>query len=189
MSLPTSDSGQHDNHASYWICLQHDKESAETDDYQTNQLLSRVQLPSPISPLAQGFFDESVPNFGGVYTRKGSNPRMQHFVEESDLVLHLGALDADATSYLGSTTMKEATTIRLLPEEVVIGASFGIFDTRLLQDNLLIGSAQRAALVAGDDNGSFQPTCQEISTMIKQCLQAIMWADLSNFSTNLRYGS
>ena len=209
--------------------------------------------------------------FGGLYAGYGSHAGVQEFVEDSDLVLHLGPLETDVTTYLGSAKIKKASTVKLHVDHLEIGyasfpmvhlratilamldwcdftnisikpfvrlengvpsiqdenspitqdwlwpyighwlrpkdilltdtgtASFGIFDTKLPQGSMLINislwasigyslpSAQGAALAARELNngqrtilfqgdGSFQLTCQEISTMIKNRLKVFMYA-------------
>ncbi|KAH9211690.1 pyruvate decarboxylase [Leptodontidium sp. 2 PMI_412] len=240
-----------------------------------HQLTRRLGIPAFVTPLAQGFVDESLPNFGGLFAGKGSHVGVQDFVEGSDLVLHIGPLDTDVTTYLGSANLKPSSLIRIFPDQVVLidahftslymkglvqtmlgqldtwkvsvvpfqrpmkqngaiaedetaisqkwlwpyigtwlepedivltdtgTASFGIFDTPLPYGNMLINislwasigyslpSAQGAALAVKDSgsgrrtivfqgDGSFQLTCQEISTMIKHRLQVIIFVICNN---------
>ncbi|PVH69456.1 pyruvate decarboxylase [Cadophora sp. DSE1049] len=240
-----------------------------------HQLIRRLGIPTFVTPLAQGFVDESLPNFGGLFAGKGSHVGVQDFVEGSDLVLHIGPLDTDVTTYLGSANLKPSSLIRIFPDQVVLidahfpslymkglvqtmlgqldtwkvsvvtfqqpmkqngaiakdetvisqkwlwpyigtwlepedivltdtgTASFGIFGTPLPYGNMLINislwasigyslpSAQGAALAVKDSgsgrrvivfqgDGSFQLTCQEISTMIKHRLQVIIFVICNN---------
>lgn len=229
-------------------------------------------LPTFVTPLAQGFINETLPNFSGLYAGVGSHPGVQEYVEQSDFVLHLGPLDTDVTTYLGSARIKPAAVVKVQPSQVHVNdrtyspvylrslvpalieklkdlsawgtvplppalscpttsgqetdagpitqawlwpyistwlqrgdivltdtgtASFGIFDTKLPPESMLISislwasigyslpSAQGAALAARDagsqrrtvlfqGDGSFQLTCQEISTMIKHRLQVYL---------------
>ncbi|KIX00392.1 uncharacterized protein Z518_10531 [Rhinocladiella mackenziei CBS 650.93] len=243
---------------------------------EVHQLIAKSRLPTFVTPLAQGFVDESLPNFGGLYAGYGSAPGVRDFVESSDLILHLGPLDTDVTTYLGSANLNKSSVVRFLtdqvemddtqyqllhmrplllaaivdldfskvsvesfnppspngflsttggsslisqdwlwpyisswlePEDIILTdtgtASFGIFNTRLPPRSLLINislwasigyslpSAQGAALAAQDDgsnrrtilfqgDGSFQLTCQEISTMIKHRLRVIMFIICNN---------
>lgn len=234
-----------------------------------HELISKSRLPTFVTPLAQGFINESLPNFGGLYAGSGSHPGVQEYVESSDFVLHIGPLDTDVTTYLGSASIRQTVVVKLFTDQVQIGdqvysavylnsfvpvllkradfsttsikpfvpptlkgtsttkdvgpitqawlwpyisswlrpgdivstdtgtASFGIFDTKLPPESMLINislwasigyslpSAQGAALAAQDaktkrrtvlfqGDGSFQLTCQEISTMIKHRLQVFM---------------
>lgn len=231
--------------------------------------MRKSQLPTFVTPLAQGFVNESLANYGGIYAGKGSHPGVQQFVENSDLVLHIGPLDTDVTTYLGSANIKQESVIKLFADSVEVSgqsytstylrpfifallneidfrkysaepfqrppcdsslsiqnsgpvtqewlwpyisswlrtgdivltdtgtAGFGILDTMLPPEAMLINScfwaslgyslasAQGAALAAKDSqdkrrtilflgDGSFQLTCQEISTMIKHRLQVTM---------------
>ena len=234
------------------------------------QLVSKSGLPAFVTPLAQGFLDEGNPMFGGLYAGYGSHAGVQEFVEDSDLIFHLGPLETDVTTYMGSAKMKKASTVKLYTDRLEVGyasfpnlhlratilamldwcdftnisvkpfvrlengvssipndnspitqdwlwpyighwlqpkdilltdtgtASFGIFDTKLPPGSMLINislwasigyslpSAQGAALAARELNGgqrtilfqgdgSFQLTCQEISTMIKSRLKVFMY--------------
>lgn len=234
-----------------------------------HELVVKSGLPTFVTPLVQGFINETLPNLGGLYAGAGSHPGVQEYVEQSDFVLHIGPLDTDVTTYLGSANINHTAVIKLLTAEVQIDgntyspvhlrsfipaiveklsfsnltieafqssrrdetvetqdagpikqawlwpyisnwlrrgdiiltdtgtASFGIFDTGLPPDSMLISislwasigyslpSAQGAALAAKDagserrtvlfqGDGSFQLTCQEISTMIKHRLQVFM---------------
>lgn len=231
--------------------------------------LSKSGLPVFVTPQSQGLIDESLPNFAGLYAGRASSPGAQELVEQSDLVLHLGPLDTDVTTLLGTAILTAENTVRFLSDEVrvsgtsfmgvdlrsllllladglkiprggwgtvagqrvegntcgqdtavisqdwlwsILGdylqrgdiiltdtgtASFGIFETKLPPRALLINtslwasigyslpSASGAALAVRDSaqarrtivfqgDGSFQLTCQEISTMIKHRLQVIM---------------
>lgn len=234
-----------------------------------HELISKSGLPTFVTPLAQGFVNERLPNFGGLYAGSGSHPGVQEYVERSDLVLHIGPLDTDVTTYLGSANIKQTAVVKLFtdrvqtdtkiysavylssfvpvlleradfsttsikpfvapalkdtgatedfvpitqawlwpyisswlrPGDIVLTdtgtASFGIFDTKLPPESMLINislwasigyslpSAQGAALAAQDaktkrrtvlfqGDGSFQLTCQEISTMVKHRLQVFL---------------
>lgn len=233
-----------------------------------------------VTPLAQGFLDEEDPRFGGLYAGSGSHPGVQEFVEDSDLVLHLGSLETDVTTYMGTAKLKRASTVKLYTDRLEIGyasfpnvhiratilailegcdftgvsikpfkrlengssngvpnatddnpaithdwlwpylghwlrpndilltdtgtASFGIFDTKLPSGSMLINtslwasigyslpSSQGAALAAKERNGgqrtilfqgdgSFQLTCQEISTMVKERLKVFMSVALFHY--------
>ncbi|KAK4944548.1 hypothetical protein LTR10_015982 [Elasticomyces elasticus] len=244
-------------------------------DTEIQELVSKSRIPTFVTPLAQGLVNESEPNHGGLYAGKGSHPGVQEFLESSDLVIHVGRLDTDVTTYLGSAKIKRASRISIFSEKVemedssyselhlrafllsmldqldfskvsieefrphtrngdvssdnepaitqnwlwpYIGtglekgdivltdtgtASFGIFDTKLPPESMLINislwasigyslpSAQGAALAAKDDksgrrtivfqgDGSFQLTCQEISTMIKHRLRVIIFIICNN---------
>ena len=52
-------------------------------------------LPTFVSPMAKGVIDETYSNFAGVYAGDGSFDSVREFVENSDLVLSIGALKSD----------------------------------------------------------------------------------------------
>ncbi|OQV03395.1 Thiamine pyrophosphate enzyme, TPP binding domain-containing protein [Cladophialophora immunda] len=247
----------------------------ERIDDAMHNLVVKSGLPTFVTPLAQGFVNETLPNFGGLYAGAGSHLGVQEFVEQSDFVLHIGPLDTDVTTYLGSANINQKAVIKLFTAQVQLDektyspvhlhlfipamveklnfstlaiqpfrpsrcyetvatqdagpitqawlwtyisnwlrrgdivltdtgtASFGIFDTKLPPDSMLISislwasigyslpSAQGAALAAKDagserrtvlfqGDGSFQLTCQEISTMIKHRLQVFIFVICNN---------
>lgn len=223
-----------------------------------------------MTSLAQGFINESLPNFGGLYAGAGSSPGVETFIQESDLVLHIGPFDTEVSTYFSSTKLPKDAVICLHTNYVesdqiryadvglhdllnaLLGciknikvnitpflninvpwnfdtntpdtaikqdyfwhrlsswlqfgdivltdtgtASFGIYQTSLPSKSQLINislwasigyslpAGQGAALAArdmGDDrrtvilqgDGSFQLTCQEISTLIKHNLRVTM---------------
>lgn len=233
-------------------------------------LAEQSGIPTFVTSLAQGFINESLPNFGGLYAGAGSNPDVEVFIQESDLVLHIGPFDTEVSTYFGSTKLRKDAVICLHADHVEsdqirypdvdicdllnallvhtknvevditafpkrnvpwnfdakisdtvikqdyfwhrlsswlqIGdiiltdtgtASFGIYQTSLPPESQLINislwasigyslpAGQGAALAArdmGEDrrtvilqgDGSFQLTCQEISTMIKNNLRVTM---------------
>ncbi|KAJ4519162.1 hypothetical protein HRR83_003526 [Exophiala dermatitidis] len=285
LSFPSSDTQQQDEALAALLskliaaqnpCILVDMGAArQRIDRAVHELVSNSRLPTFVTPLAQGFINESLPSFGGLYAGSGSHPGVQEYVERSDFVLHIGPLDTDVTTYLGSASIRRTAVVKLFTDEVQIDdkvyssvylhsfvptllkradfsrtsikpfvaptvngtiatkdndpithawlwpyigswlrpgdivstdtgtASFGIFDTKLPPDSMLINislwasigyslpSAQGAALAAQDaktrrrtilfqGDGSFQLTCQEISTMIKHRLQVFIFIICNN---------
>lgn len=76
-------------------------------DSELRQLVSKSGLPRFVTPLAQGFLDERDAMFGGLYAGYGSQDGVQKVVEDSDLVIHLGPLETDITTYMGSAKIKK----------------------------------------------------------------------------------
>ena len=84
--------------------------------------MRQSRIPTFVTPLAQGVVDEAYPNFGGLYAGVGSHLTVQEFVEDADLVLHLGPLDTDVTTFLGSARLTESATVRAHSNELKIGS-------------------------------------------------------------------
>lgn len=238
-------------------------------DDEVRRLVQESGLPTFETPLAHGFLNGRLPNHGGLYAGLGSNPGVQEFLEASDLVLHIGCLNTDVTTFLGTAKTNLASRIFIDKDCVRFGdsqvlpvsgrslllallakqslrttsllhfqrperhehantdnnspilqswlwpwlgswlnkgdivltdtgtASFGIFDTVFPEKGMLISislwasighslpASQGAALAARDagtqrrtilfqGDGSFQLTCQEISTMVRNKLSVIM---------------
>ncbi|KAM0348329.1 hypothetical protein ACHAPU_004297 [Fusarium lateritium] len=63
---------------------------------EVHQLVDKLDLPVFVTPMGKGAVNEDHPNYGGVFAGDGSHPaRAQNIVEESDLLLTIGALKSD----------------------------------------------------------------------------------------------
>jgi pyruvate decarboxylase len=93
----------------------------EQIDSVIRELVITSGLPTFVTPLAQGFINESLPNFGGLYAGSGSQPGVREYVERSDFVLHIGPLDTDVTTYLGSAQISPAAAVKLFDDHVHVG--------------------------------------------------------------------
>ncbi|KAF2153854.1 pyruvate decarboxylase [Myriangium duriaei CBS 260.36] len=62
---------------------------------ETRALVTKSGIPTFVTPMGKGAIDETLPNYGGVYAGDGSNPGVKDRIENSDLVLSIGALQSD----------------------------------------------------------------------------------------------
>ncbi|KAK4940743.1 hypothetical protein LTR66_014888, partial [Elasticomyces elasticus] len=62
---------------------------------ETHALIQKSGLPTFVTPMGKGAVDETLPNYGGVYAGDGSNAGVRERVEESDLILSIGAVKSD----------------------------------------------------------------------------------------------
>jgi len=62
---------------------------------ETHELIEKSGIPVFVAPMGKGAVDETMPNFGGVYVGDGSAPGVRERVEESDLLLSIGAVKSD----------------------------------------------------------------------------------------------
>lgn len=62
---------------------------------ETQELAKKTQYPVFVTPMGKSSFDEHNPRFGGVYVGSLSDPDVANVVENSDLVLSVGALLSD----------------------------------------------------------------------------------------------
>ncbi|KAF9770632.1 hypothetical protein IL306_011792 [Fusarium sp. DS 682] len=63
---------------------------------EVHQLIDKLDLPVFVTPMGKGAVNEDHPNYGGVFAGDGSHPaRAQTIVEDSDLLLTIGALKSD----------------------------------------------------------------------------------------------
>ncbi|KAF2758197.1 pyruvate decarboxylase [Pseudovirgaria hyperparasitica] len=62
---------------------------------EVHKLVATSGIPTFVAPMGKGAIDETLPNYGGVYAGDGSNEGVQNYVENSDLVLNIGAIKSD----------------------------------------------------------------------------------------------
>lgn len=63
---------------------------------EVHQLIDKLELPVFVTPMGKGAVNEDHPNYGGVFAGEGSHPpRVKQIVEESDLLITVGALKSD----------------------------------------------------------------------------------------------
>jgi pyruvate decarboxylase len=62
---------------------------------EVHDLVQKSGLPTFVAPMGKGAVDETHPNYGGVYAGDGSNNGVQKRVEQSDLILSIGAIKSD----------------------------------------------------------------------------------------------
>ncbi|EWZ79081.1 pyruvate decarboxylase [Fusarium oxysporum f. sp. lycopersici MN25] len=86
-------------------------------------LTEKAQIPVFVTPMGRGAFDETNPNFGGLYAGEGSEPRTRHKVESSDLILCIGALKCDLNTTGFSYSISELNTIDFQNTHIRVGYS------------------------------------------------------------------
>ncbi|KAJ4317958.1 hypothetical protein N0V84_007099 [Fusarium piperis] len=63
---------------------------------EVHQLIDKLELPVFVTPMGKGAVNEDHPNYGGVFAGEGSHPpRVKQIVEDSDLLITVGALKSD----------------------------------------------------------------------------------------------
>lgn len=62
---------------------------------EVHELITKSGIPVFVTPMGKGAVDETLPNYGGVYAGDGSNAGVRERVENSDLVLSIGAIKSD----------------------------------------------------------------------------------------------
>lgn len=62
---------------------------------ETHAFIEKSGLPTFVAPMGKSAVDETIPNYGGVYAGDGSVPAVRERVENSDLVLTIGAIKSD----------------------------------------------------------------------------------------------
>ncbi|AQZ09196.1 THI3 (YDL080C) [Zygosaccharomyces parabailii] len=64
-------------------------------DAETRELCERTQFPVFVTPMGKGAVDESLPQFGGVYTGSISSPSVREVVGFADFLIVIGCMLAD----------------------------------------------------------------------------------------------
>lgn len=62
---------------------------------EVHDLVQKSGLPTFVAPMGKSAVDETNPNYGGVYAGDGSNDGVRDRVEQSDLILSIGAIKSD----------------------------------------------------------------------------------------------
>lgn len=62
---------------------------------ETHDLMVKSGFPTFVAPMGKGAVDETLPNYGGVYAGNGSLQDVQDAVNNSDLILSIGAIKSD----------------------------------------------------------------------------------------------
>lgn len=62
---------------------------------EVHDLVEASGLPTFVAPMGKGAVDETHKNYGGVYAGDGSNTGVREVVENSDLILSIGAIKSD----------------------------------------------------------------------------------------------
>ncbi|CAJ2508582.1 Uu.00g136080.m01.CDS01 [Anthostomella pinea] len=87
---------------------------------EVHDFIEKTQLPVFVTPMGKGAINESHPSFGGVYSGNASQPDVKKMVEESDLVLSVGALKSDFNTAGFSYRMSQLNTIDLHSTHCVV---------------------------------------------------------------------
>jgi pyruvate decarboxylase len=62
---------------------------------EVHALVEKTKLPVFVTPMGKGAIDETCETYGGVYAGDGSQPDVKKRVEDSDLILTVGAIKSD----------------------------------------------------------------------------------------------
>jgi len=73
--------------------------------------IDKTKLPVFVTPMGKSAIDEDHPCYGGVYAGSASHPEIKAMVEDSDLVLSIGALKSDFNTAGFSYRLSQLNTI------------------------------------------------------------------------------
>ncbi|EEU46228.1 uncharacterized protein NECHADRAFT_99885 [Fusarium vanettenii 77-13-4] len=63
---------------------------------EVHELIDKLELPVFVTPMGKGAVNEDHPNYGGVFAGEGSHPpRVKQIIEDSDLLITVGAMKSD----------------------------------------------------------------------------------------------
>ncbi|KAI1385241.1 pyruvate decarboxylase [Hypoxylon trugodes] len=80
---------------------------------EVHDLIDKTQLPVFVTPMGKGAINETHPSYGGVYAGTASNAGVKDMVENSDLVISIGALKSDFNTAGFSYRLSQLTSIDL----------------------------------------------------------------------------
>ena len=87
---------------------------------EVNALLDKTGLPVFVTPMGKSGVDETHPSYGGVYAGDASQPAVRDAVENSDLILSVGALQSDFNTAGFSFRLGPLQTIDLHSDHCVV---------------------------------------------------------------------
>jgi pyruvate decarboxylase len=91
---------------------------------EVRELVKRTSLPVFVTPMGKGAIDETHPNFGGTYAGVASNPaEVKGRVEDSDLILAIGAMKSDFNTAGFSYRTSQLHTIDFHSDRCIVGYS------------------------------------------------------------------
>lgn len=97
-------------------CVSRHRLTREVVDFVT-----KTGLPTFTTPMSKGTIDETLPNFAGVYAGNGSHDLVREFVENSDMVLSIGAIKSDFNTTGFTYRLSKLNTIELHTRFAKIG--------------------------------------------------------------------
>lgn len=149
---------------------------------ETKRLIEVTQFPSFTTPMGKGSIDEDTPRFGGVYVGNLSDPEVKTFVEESDLVLSVGALLSDFNTGSFSYSLNTRNVIEFHSDHMKIrNATFPGVQMKFVLEKLL---EEIPAVVKGRTDDRVVPRQKEPSTTLngKDAIkQEWMWKHVGKF--------
>ncbi|KAI1130158.1 thiamine pyrophosphate enzyme [Nemania abortiva] len=87
---------------------------------EVHTFIDKTKLPVFVTPMGKSAIDETHPCYGGVYAGSASHPEIKKAVEESDLVLSIGALKSDFNTAGFSYRLSQLNTIDFHSDHCVV---------------------------------------------------------------------
>lgn len=87
---------------------------------EVHEFIEKTKLPVFVTPMGKSAIDETHPCYGGVYAGSASHPEIKAMVEDSDLVLSIGALKSDFNTAGFSYRLSQLNTIDLHTDHCVV---------------------------------------------------------------------
>ncbi|KAJ2904985.1 pyruvate decarboxylase [Zalerion maritima] len=102
---------------------------------EVHDLVDRTNLPVFVTPMGKGAVNETRPSYGGVYAGEGSSADVKDRVENSDLILSIGAIKSDFNTTGFSYRTSQLNSIDFHSTHIVVRYSEypGVFMKGVLQ--------------------------------------------------------
>ncbi|QSS55255.1 pyruvate decarboxylase [Histoplasma capsulatum var. duboisii H88] len=92
-----------------------------TDDI--NELITKSNIPTFVTPMGKGAVDETLPQFQGIYVGEASTSIIREHFHASDLVLSIGPLKSDINTGCFTSKVDQITSIEFHAEKTIVGFS------------------------------------------------------------------
>ena len=89
---------------------------------EAQELFQKLGIPVSSSVMGKSIYDETLPNWIGVYNCKASSAATIQAIESSDLVLVIGDLPVDTNTLAFSRKIYKTNSIEINPQSVVVSA-------------------------------------------------------------------
>jgi pyruvate decarboxylase len=85
-----------------------------------HELVTKTGLPSFVTPMGKGAINESLPNYGGVYSGDASQTQVKEWVESTDLLLSIGGIKSDFNTGGFTFSISQLSTVEFHSNRVKV---------------------------------------------------------------------
>jgi len=147
---------------------------------EVHALINKTKLPVFVTPMGKGAVNETHPSYGGVYAGDGSQPEVKERVEESDLILTIGAIKSDFNTAGFSYKTSQLNTIDFHSNRIVVRYSEypGVHMRGVLRKVIKLIELSKLSAVPGPKTVNQNKESKDVSDTITQ---AWLWPRVGYF--------